>query len=248
MKRSICFLFFALMLSLQVNAQSKVYYFDKDGKTVDSKADCEHYQVVTLQEDGITQVKSYYADDQLSYEEQYSFFEQNGKENIKEGLQKYYAKTDAYLWHTATYRTGKLHGELRSYYPGGELKRIEHYNDGLFVNGECFETDGSPRKFTHFHQMPEFPGGEKAMMGYLSENLKYPKKARKKGVQGKAIISFVVNKDGSVGDVNILQNPGEGCGEEAARLVSKMPKWNPGAVDDRPVKVRYSLPLTFRLD
>lgn len=97
-------------------------------------------------------------------------------------------------------------------------------------------------------KIPVFPGGDPAMMQYISDNLKYPVLARENGIQGTVVITFVVDKDGSVTNTNILRDIGGGCGKEALRVVQAMPKWTPGQANGQPVKVRYTLPVRFKLE
>lgn len=96
-------------------------------------------------------------------------------------------------------------------------------------------------------QMPEFPGGQAALMDYLKKNLRYPEIARDNEVQGRVIVRFVVNADGKIGDVVVLRDIGSGCGEEAKRVVASMPKWAPGRQNGKAVPTYFTLPITFRL-
>ena len=96
-------------------------------------------------------------------------------------------------------------------------------------------------------QMPSYPGGYGKMLTYLKENVKYPKEAAKRKIQGRVIVDFVVNKDGSITDVNVVKPVHYLLDEEAVRVVKTMPKWNPGILDGKPVRVKYSLPITFRI-
>ena len=96
-------------------------------------------------------------------------------------------------------------------------------------------------------QRPSFPGGEAAMLQFLDENLKYPPLAKENGIQGRVIVRFVVEKDGSLSNAEILRDIGAGCGKEALRLVASMPRWQPGKQRGRAVRVWYTLPLNFRL-
>ena len=96
-------------------------------------------------------------------------------------------------------------------------------------------------------EMPQFPGGEAAMMKFVASNVKYPQEARDKEIDGRVFISFVVEKDGSVSNVKVMRGIGGGCDEEAVRVVSAMPKWKPGIKDGKPVRVSYMMPLTFKL-
>ncbi len=97
-------------------------------------------------------------------------------------------------------------------------------------------------------QMAEFPGGQAALMDYLKKNLRYPEIARESEVQGRVIVRFVVNEDGKISDVVILRDIGSGCGQEAKRVVSSMPKWAPGRQNGKAVKTYFTLPVTFRLN
>ena len=96
-------------------------------------------------------------------------------------------------------------------------------------------------------KMPQFTGGESAMMKYVSENIKYPEKAKEDGIQGRVFISFVVEKDGSVSNVEVKRGIGGGCDEEAARVIAGMPKWQPGMQKGKPVRVNYMMPVFFKL-
>ena len=96
-------------------------------------------------------------------------------------------------------------------------------------------------------EMPMFPGGEAAMMKFVSNNVKYPQEAKDNDISGRVFISFVVEKDGSVSNVKVMRGIGGGCDEEAVRVISSMPKWKPGIKDGKPVRVSYMMPLTFKL-
>ena len=96
-------------------------------------------------------------------------------------------------------------------------------------------------------EMPKFPGGEDALMEYVSKNVVYPKEAQEKGISGRVFVEFIVEKDGSVSNVNVLRGIGGGCDEEAVRVFSSMPKWKPGKQDGKPVRVSYQMPINFKL-
>ena len=97
-------------------------------------------------------------------------------------------------------------------------------------------------------QMPKFPGGESALMEYVSKNVAYPEEAKEKEIQGRVFIGFVVEKDGSIGEVKVLRGIGGGCDEEAVRVIKGMPKWKPGMQKGKPVRVSYQIPINFKLD
>ena len=95
--------------------------------------------------------------------------------------------------------------------------------------------------------MPSFPGGDKKLREYLENNLKYPSQAREAGIAGRAFVTFVVEKDGSITDVKLLRGIGGGCDEEALRVVKAMPLWIPGKQRNIPVRVQFNLPIKFTL-
>lgn len=95
---------------------------------------------------------------------------------------------------------------------------------------------------------PEFPGGTAALMAYLRKNIKYPAICRENNIQGKVIVTFVVNKDGSIVDVEVAKGVNPALDKEAVRVISQMPNWQPGRQLGRPVRVRYSVPVNFRLN
>ena len=101
--------------------------------------------------------------------------------------------------------------------------------------------------FTVVEQMPMFPGGDGALMGYLRDNIHYPTVAAENGVQGRVVVGFVVERDGSITDVNILRGVDPSLDREAMRVVKSMPKWTPGKQNGSAVRVKYQFPVSFRL-
>ncbi len=101
--------------------------------------------------------------------------------------------------------------------------------------------------FTVVESMPEYIGGAQELYNYLGTNIKYPVMAKESGIQGKVYVTFVVERDGSITDVNIIRGIGGGCDEEAVRVVSSMPKWKPGKQRGKAVRVQYNLPVRFTL-
>ena len=101
--------------------------------------------------------------------------------------------------------------------------------------------------FDVVEQMPSFPGGMSALMAYLQKSIKYPPVAEENGIQGRVICTFVVERDGSVTDVRVAKSVDPSLDKEAVRVVSAMPKWIPGKQNGQSVRVKYTLPVTFRL-
>ena len=96
-------------------------------------------------------------------------------------------------------------------------------------------------------QMPSFPGGPQALLNYLSEHINYPEGYEETCVQGRVVITFVVEKDGSLSDVTVVKSLEKAFDEEALRAVKSMPNWIPGMQDGKPVRVKYTVPVNFRL-
>lgn len=102
--------------------------------------------------------------------------------------------------------------------------------------------------FVIVETMPEFPGGQQALFKYLSENVKYPAIAQENGIQGRVICQFVVNKDGAIVDVEVVRSGGDpSLDKEAIRVIKSMPKWKPGKQRGKAVRVKYTVPVNFRL-
>ena len=93
-----------------------------------------------------------------------------------------------------------------------------------------------------------FPGGKKAYAKYLKKNLRYPRQARRMGIEGKVYVQFIINRDGSLVDVHVVKGIGAGCDEEALRVIKNSPKWNPGKQRGRAVRQRMVIPIVFRLN
>lgn len=101
--------------------------------------------------------------------------------------------------------------------------------------------------FDVVEQMPSFPGGNGALLEYLATHVKYPVVAQENGVQGRVIVSFVVEKDGSITDVRVVRSVDPSLDREAARVVSSMPRWTPGKQNGSAVRVKYNVPVMFKL-
>ena len=101
--------------------------------------------------------------------------------------------------------------------------------------------------FDVVEQMPQFPGGPNALFEYLSKNIKYPVVAEENGIQGRVIVTFVVERDGSITDVKVAKSVDPSLDKEAMRVVKSMPHWIPGKQNGAAVRVKYTVPVTFRL-
>ena len=105
----------------------------------------------------------------------------------------------------------------------------------------------SNKVFDVVEEMPSFPGGQGALMSFLSSNIKYPVVAQENGVQGRVIVGFVVERDGSITDVKVMRSVDPSLDREAQRVVKAMPRWKPGKQNGSAVRVKYTVPVVFRL-
>ena len=126
----------------------------------------------------------------------------------------------------------------------------------LLMAGGCLMTANAQKTvvsqtnqkvFDTVEQMPEYPGGMQAMIAFLQTNMKYPEDAAKQKVEGRVMVQFVVETDGSVTDVHVAKQVFPSLDAEAIRVVQAMPKWTPGKDKGRVVRVKYNLPIVFRM-
>lgn len=131
---------------------------------------------------------------------------------------------------------------------------VKFWTDSNVVKDELILETEEPNDITDeeiilvIETSPTFIGGEKARVKFLKNNVKYPEKAKKNGIQGTVYVSFVVEKDGNISNVKILRGIGGGCDEEVIRVMKLMPKWNPGKHKGKAVRVQFTMTVKFILD
>lgn len=134
--------------------------------------------------------------------------------------------------------------EILSTEDNASVAQIQQYVAPAVVEEEEEEAN---QIFTIVETPPMFPGGEAALLKYVGDNLKYPVIAQENGIQGRVVVSFVVNRDGSIVDAVVMRGVDPSLDKEALRVVGTLPKWEPGKQRGKPVRVRYTLPVQFRL-
>ena len=132
----------------------------------------------------------------------------------------------------------------------GDTSSIEPFtftlSEHLFEQLLDIATSEEDTVYQIVEEMPQFPGGDQAMMDFMAKNVVYPQEAKDKGIAGRVFVSFVVEKDGSIDEVKVMRGIGGGCDEEAVRVVKSMPKWKPGKMKGEPVRVSYMMPINFK--
>ena len=175
-----------------------------------------------------------------------------------------YFDPDGVKNYACTYRDGELEGNAFCYRPDGSVERTEVWRAGKKISEDPPIEGIEPDTAKPVEIAPSFPCdpkhaegiatltakncGERSLMAYLSRNIQYPKSARDIELQGRAIISFVIGKDGSVENVEALRGLSRDIEAECIRVVSQMPKWEPGSQNGKPVRVKYTLPISLRLE
>lgn len=109
------------------------------------------------------------------------------------------------------------------------------------------EEESAQQIFTVVEEMPKFPGGDGELLKFIGKSIRYPVIAQENGIQGRVICAFVVNRDGTVVDAEVLRGVDPSLDKEALRVIGTMPKWTPGKQRGKPVRVKYTVPITFRL-
>ena len=131
-------------------------------------------------------------------------------------------------------------------------KGIKQSEDMIAEEQSDFETEEEVASENHFfslgNEVPQYPGGYEALIEYLNSNLTYPKEARQKGLQGKVVLSFIIEESGKVSSATIIRGIGGGCDDEAIRVIELMPAWQPAYKEGSPVRVLFNMPITFKLN
>ena len=237
------------MLSSTAVATENVVVINNDVTTVQSRNPIDRF--VALVDGYINKINTVKTFDELQEvaeecgEEMEAFMNKHAYEIMafddsltEEQSEKYSAKLDR-AFEALDAAVAKKTEELISNYD-----EPEEFEEVTFVEQETEEE----QIFDAPEEQPEFPGGMQALMRFLSLNIQYPQVSRNNGSQGKAIVSFTVNTDGTIQDIELIKSTGDMyLDKEAIRVVGIMPKWKPGRIAAKPVRVKFALPVNFSL-
>jgi TonB family protein len=205
----------------------KWLYYNNDGKLIGS----EHYLNGMLN------------GEQLAYDSIGSVVCQfNYVDNVKEGNWRIYYPGTKQIWIDYYFKGDSIDGLLKSYYQSGSLKRSENYHMGKKLDSKCYSSHGEEIECLPILTNAMF---KTDVMTYIGDNLTYPESAKAKGTEGKVLVRFIVNENGRVSDVEVIQSIDKECDAEALSLVSHMPPWIPAQVDGIPYKTYQTLPIVF---
>jgi protein TonB len=266
--KKIVFIFFFAVICLMAKAQVTLY-FDGDGKAVSSLQEAKSY-VVIIPDSTDNQkavVRCYDVSGQIVSEDRFSVFKEiKNMAHFKEWL-----SMEPLRWsilntnhkrdgkHKEWYASGQLHvivdyvdglrsGFLLSYWKNGQLKRRDVYDNGKFVKGQCFDSLGKEIPYYEYVIMPKFIGECGGIGQYLSKNIRYPVKAQENRIEGRVIVKFIVNTNGTISNVEVEKKIHASLDAEAYRVVSGLTKWIPGQIDGEKVNVPYVLPVNFKME
>ncbi|WP_300701883.1 energy transducer TonB [Bacteroides sp.] len=149
-----------------------------------------------------------------------------------------------------SYKDGRLNGKFLQYYPDGKLRREEYYSENQCTDGKLFDKDGNEIAHQPYIIYPSFPGGIENLMKLLAGIIQYPERAMKRKTEGRVIIQFIVNEKGSMEFPEVIQSVSYDIDKEAIRAfkaIAEVYRWSPGYQDGEAKRVKYTIPLYFRI-
>gem|GEM_PF-3421192 len=240
-------------------------YYDRDWKRA-SVSDYNYYRIVTPR-GGKLNVEDHYRSGHIqmtgSYLElepkeiadgHFLYFTDGGvktrDENYKNGLlEGEYLSYDTagHLTLKMYFKHDKWDGRRTAYYTSGKVYRDEIYKEGKWESGKVFDENGKEMAFYPMEELPEYPGGDTAMISFVQKNLKYPEPAQVLNIEGTVKVKFLVGTDGLVEDAVVIESKSIQLNEAALDVVRKFPRFKPGKQEGKAVKCWFVLPVTFRL-
>jgi protein TonB len=260
------------LFCLIAEAQQDTIFYNSDWKETKVKDSVEFYRLVKFDttvklyavtdyyKEGKPQMKAFSSDKKGEiFEGKVEWFAKEGflekyinyKNDVKQGESKT-LNPDGTVWGEGFYKDDYYDGEWKWYYPNRQLSVIETYTLGKLIALKGWDENGKEQLLdirTYQQELdPEFPGGYSKMVNFVINNLKYPKKARIRNIEGIVYVMFSVETDGSLTNLKIARSVDELLDNEALRVVSLMPKWEVGKIHNLPVKVnKVTIPFNFQL-
>jgi len=235
------------------------YYFDEDGDSCTAEKAKRYHEYAELPDDHDHIIRWIKRMDGFVSMKQVYLRPEGARPMVLDGIFESYWE-NGQLFFRAQYRydpnvsnTTLLDGLVECFFENGAPRRRDLYRNGELVEGHCWTKSGADTTHSYFERMAAFPGKKPgaetnaAMMAYFSKNIQYPSKAIKKNIQGKVMVSFVVDRDGSITQVKIVLSAHKLLDKEAVRAVQSMPNWEPGIFEGRSVRMGFIVPISFKL-
>jgi periplasmic protein TonB len=181
----------------------------------------------------------YFENGQLKVESNYK----NGK--LHEKFKEYFE--NGKLRKEIDYKEEKFNGMVLTYWKNGKSKRIAKYENDSLIIGECFDANGEKSLYFDYWIPATCSGGVKGFIEYLNYELHYPEYSRRKEIEGKVIVRFIVSEYGDISEIKVIQSVSKELDAEAIRVIKKMPKWEPSLLDGEPVRMSQLVPIVFKL-
>lgn len=244
MKQFLVLLF--VLMNTRLIAQDTLF-LDAKRNEVSSMSLSKYYKVVYVNKEDVTIVTEKLFDTKTGILLAEQGFYRFSNKKYQDGVERKWDKSGQLIYE-AFYKIDKLNGKEIGYYPNGNIKRRAEYSNGVLLEGKCYTADGRDTIFYAYKEGASFPGGEKAMYEYIKKEIRYPAVCKKKKLEGRVLCVFIIEKDGSISNVTV--DKGSGVPEldvEAVRVISEMPKWKPAIFEGRFVKIKFAIPVVFKL-
>jgi len=240
---------FVIFLSFNVFSQDTlIQYFDKYDKKVKKKAKADYYKKIVHKSDSIWYVEQYNAGDTILFSATYktkNFETKNGY------YKKYYS--NGTTQEEGNYLDNERNGDWFFYHKNSKISK-----KGIFEKGKwkeiplCYDENGNETEGVFYSNVlsvkPEFPGGDNEMLRFISKNTKYPFSAKENNIFGTVFISFIIEKNGKLSNIEIARSRSSELDEECLRVVNLFPDFKLGEINGVPVKVKYIVPIKFMLN
>ena len=241
-----------ILICLQGFTQTDTVFYNTNNDTVASLSLANKYETITHSATAPSEEirRKYTKAGQLIAEDYYYINrgavipERKNKERIGTSRRWY---DNGKIKRVIVYTDDKINGSCKTYWENGQIKRNDVFENGKFILGNCYTSQGKDTMHYDFEVMPEFKGGLNELISYMQKSVTYPEKSKKKNIEGKVFVKFVVEADGSITNITVLKGVNEELDNEAIRVIKNMPKWNPGKDDGVPIRVYFNIPINFRL-
>ncbi len=130
---------------------------------------------------------------------------------------------------------------------GNSAENVGQAMQALETASTAVNANDAPLNFRIVEQLPEFPGGMSALVKWLTDNIKYPKPAQMQHIEGQVVVSFIINRDGTIADIKLAKSVHPLLDREALRVARMMPKWKPGLQNDKPCRTLFAIPIVFKI-
>ena len=224
-----------------------VKYIDVYDNEVSTKIDAKYYFKIVQLGDSSWYGEKYNHEDTIMFS---GTFKTKDLKFRKGYYIKYYP--NGYKEYEGNFTEDKHNGNWVFYYQNGQVKKKGLLKDNVWTEmPECYDNYGNPTdlvfNYWEVNEKPEFPGGEQELIKFISKNFKYPDIALESVIAGRVFVSFIIDKNGKVKDVNIIRKLDPEIDKEAIRVVGNLPDWKPASINGEIVKVKYIIPISIHI-